>query len=145
MPFVADASMTLSWYLEGEATPYSLAVEVLLEQTTAVVPGIWPLEVTNVLIAGERRRRLTPGQTERILDLLRQLPIEVDQIDLRHATGPIAVLARSEGVSVYDASYLELAARRGLSLATLDTRLRAAAERLGVPPTGAPGPDSGRN
>ncbi len=34
--------------------------------------------------------------------------------------------------TAYDASYLELASRRGLPLATLDSDLRAAAQRHGV-------------
>lgn len=41
-------------------------------------------------------------------------------------------LARAYELSAYDAAYLELALRLGLPLATLDVRLRSAAERAGV-------------
>jgi len=42
-------------------------------------------------------------------------------------------LARDHGVSAYDAAYLELAMRRGLPLATLDDKLKIAAQSVGVP------------
>jgi predicted nucleic acid-binding protein len=42
-------------------------------------------------------------------------------------------LARAYRLSAYDAAYLELALRRGLPLATLDDKLRAAASAAGVP------------
>ena len=40
-------------------------------------------------------------------------------------------LAESFGLSVYDAAYLELALRRGLPLATLDSALRVALKKAG--------------
>jgi predicted nucleic acid-binding protein len=42
-------------------------------------------------------------------------------------------LARSRSLSAYDAAYLELAMRRGLPLATLDEKLKAAGAVNGVP------------
>ena len=41
-------------------------------------------------------------------------------------------LARAHKLSAYDAAYLELALRRGLPLATLDDKLKAAAQAVGV-------------
>jgi predicted nucleic acid-binding protein len=41
-------------------------------------------------------------------------------------------LARSKALSAYDASYLELATRRGVPLATKDDALAKAAQRMGV-------------
>jgi predicted nucleic acid-binding protein len=41
-------------------------------------------------------------------------------------------LARVHRLSAYDASYLELAMRRGLPLATLDDKVKAAANAVGV-------------
>ncbi len=54
-PFVVDASMTLSWRLVDEVTPYSRAVLAALETTYAVVPALWPFEVANALALAERR------------------------------------------------------------------------------------------
>jgi prevent-host-death family protein len=45
----------------------------------------------------------------------------------------VSALSRREGLTAYDAAYLELAMREGLPLATLDRQLREAAARLGVP------------
>jgi predicted nucleic acid-binding protein len=41
-------------------------------------------------------------------------------------------MARTQGLSVYDAAYLELAHREKLPLATLDRRLGEAARLMGV-------------
>jgi predicted nucleic acid-binding protein len=41
-------------------------------------------------------------------------------------------MARAQGLSVYDAAYLELAYREKLPLATLDRRLGEAARLMGV-------------
>jgi predicted nucleic acid-binding protein len=41
-------------------------------------------------------------------------------------------LARAQGLTTYDATYLELAIRRGLPLVTKDEALIAAAARTGV-------------
>ncbi len=46
--------------------------------------------------------------------------------------GKIAELADEHTLSVYDATYLELALRRGLPLASLDTALNKAARMSGV-------------
>jgi predicted nucleic acid-binding protein len=88
--------------------------------------------VANTLVVGERRGRMTQGQVARFVQTLRSLPIEVDDQTWAVIVNPVMALARQENLSAYDASYLELAARRGLPLATQDSRLRAAADRIGV-------------
>lgn len=133
MAFVLDASVTLAWCFENEATPYTEAVLERLGDTEALVPAIWPLEVANVLLVGERRKRLTEADTAHFVELLATLPITVEEEGLTEALGPVLALAREQGLSANDASYLELAARRGLSLATQDRRLSLAATRVGVP------------
>ncbi len=125
--------MTLSWCFEDEVDAYCDAVLDRLVQDEAIVPCIWPLEVVNVLVMGERRQRLNPAQSMRFQELLSTLPIAVEP-----APGPgrwptLAALAREHSLTAYDASYLELALRRGLPLATRDDELLAALERCGVP------------
>ena len=133
MAFVVDASVALAWCFEDEANPYAESVLDRLQQTEAVVPAIWPLEVGNVLLIAERRQRLTEAQTARLVQLLRGLPITIDTEGLTQALGPTLSLGREYGLSAYDTSYLELAMRQGLSLATQDVDLREAAVRAGVP------------
>jgi predicted nucleic acid-binding protein len=129
---VLDASVTLAWLFRDEATAAALAVQDTLRTTTAIVPSIWTWEVANALLVAERRGRVRPAEIEAILPSILALPIEIEgPIDVSdmHRLLPIA---RAVGLSAYDAGYIELAHRRGLPLATLDERLRRAAEGVGV-------------
>jgi predicted nucleic acid-binding protein len=128
--FALDCSMTMAWCFEDEATPYSESVLEALAEGEAVVPPIWSLEVANVLVVGERKKRLLPAQSLRFVELLQSLPITLDA-DVR-PLGEILGLAREQGLSSYDASYLDLAVRTGLPLASLDGPLLEAAARFGV-------------
>ena len=128
--FVLDTSVTMAWCFENEVTPYTEAVLDRLETTTALVPPVWQLEVANVLLVGERRKRLTQAQTARFVQLLRALPIVFEE---REGLAAVLAVGREHGLSAYDASYLTLALASGAPLATSDAKLRAAAERAGVP------------
>lgn len=124
--------MTLTWCFEDEASEHTESVLDLLRATEAVVPAIWTLEVANALVVAERRGRLSDAETTRFLEVLSALTIRVDIGLETTGIAPVLTIARSYGLSAYDAAYLELAMRLGLSLATLDERLRAAAEQAGV-------------
>jgi predicted nucleic acid-binding protein len=130
--FVLDASVAMSWCFEDEADAAGDAVLRRLAGESASVPGIWPLEVANVLLGAERRKRITAVESQRFLNLLEALPIEVDAQTASRASREILALGRAHGLSSYDAAYLELSARGGLPLATRDTRLAAAATSLGL-------------
>jgi predicted nucleic acid-binding protein len=131
--FVLDGSITLAWYFADEADTYADEVGRQLPAVEAIVPTIWPLEVANAVLMGERRKRSTPAQAATWISHLLSLPITVDDETSAHALGAILNLARMQSLSAYDAAYLELAMRRGLPLATLDDRLKAAAVAVGVP------------
>ncbi len=130
MPFVVDAAVTLAWCFEDESTPRTEAVLDLLAEDSAVVPGLWELEVSNVLLLAERRGRITEASSARFVALLGQLPILVDTsgIDM---TAVLAAGCRYQ-LTAYDATYFVLALREGVPLATLDTRMQAAARAAGV-------------
>jgi predicted nucleic acid-binding protein len=130
--FVVDNSVVMAWCFEDEASPYTEGVLDQLRQTQAVVPAIWPLEVANVLLSAERRDRLNEAQTAHFAQLLRELPILVEEVDIERILGPVLSVGRAHRLSSYDAAYLELAARQGLPLATQDARLRKAAGSAGV-------------
>jgi predicted nucleic acid-binding protein len=131
--FVLDCSMTMAWCFDDEATPYTNAVRDRLADMRAVVPSLWPLEVANATIVGERRKRLDEARTLRFLAILKGLPIAIDAETSDKAFSEIVHLARAHNLSAYDAAYLELAIRRGLPLATLDGKLKTAARAVGVP------------
>lgn len=130
MPFVLDASMALSWCFEDEATPETEKVLDRLGDDHAIVPPLWESEVTNALLIAERKGRLTEAQSTRFVSLLAVLPINVD------TSGPpmttLLALGRQHGLSSYDATYLALAERAGIAMATLDEKLRMAAHTAGV-------------
>jgi predicted nucleic acid-binding protein len=131
--FVLDGSLALAWYFKDEADPYADAVAVRLPAAHAAVPVIWPLEVANAMLMGERRQRSTEAQAAKWLGYLGSLPIAVDDETNDRAWGDVLSLARAHRLSAYDAAYLELALRRGVPLATLDDKLKAAASAVGVP------------
>lgn len=128
--FALDCSMTMAWCFENEATPYSESVLEALADGEALVPPIWSLEVANVLVVGERKKRLLPAQSLRFVELLQSLPITLDA-EVR-PLAELLGLAREQSLSAYDASYLDLAVRTGLPLASLDGPLLEAADRFGV-------------
>ena len=131
--FVLDCSVTMAWCFEDEASPYADAVHDSLKSVQAVTPTIWPLEVVNALIVGERRKRLDEARSSRFLALLNGFPITVDDATTSRAFSDIAHLARAHQLSAYDSAYLELTIRRGLPLACLDGKLKTAAAAAGVP------------
>ena len=132
-PLVVDCSVTMAWCFEDECDELADAVLDRLADGEAWVPSLWPLEVANVLVAGERRRRLTAADSARFVELLMGLPIVVDDRSHERALSQVLAAARQLGISVYDASYLELAMRLGATPATRDAQLSAAAATAGVP------------
>ena len=130
--FVLDCSVTMAWCFDDEATPYTDGIRDSLATVAAVVPTIWPLEVANATLVGERRKRLDEARSRRFITLLEFLPIAVDDESSSHAFSDISHLARTYQLSAYEAAYLELAIRRGLPLACLDGKRKAAAIAAGV-------------
>jgi len=132
MAFVLDASMTMTWCFDDESTPASEAILDRLRDDEAHVPPVWLLEVANVLVVAERRRRIAPSEAVRFTQTLRALPIYIDDGHKMEAIAPLLEVARHYGLSAYDASYLELAMTTGFPLATGDARLKSAAISAGV-------------
>lgn len=131
--FVVDNSVVMSWCFEDEGDTYAEDVLESLEAGEALVPAIWPLEVGNVLLVAERKKRLSHASAVRFLDLLGGLPIAVEQEPPDRMLKEILSLAREHELSTYDASYLDLAMRLDLPISTLDTSLLKAAGKCEVP------------
>ncbi len=129
MDFVLDASVTMSWAFPDESDDTELAVLRRLRTEQARVPSIWWFEVRNVLLVNERRQRITQADVAAFLRFMSGLAIAID-----HAPddGLTIRLARQHRLTIYDASYLELALRQAIPLATLDRHLAAAAQRENV-------------
>lgn len=132
MSLAIDASLTLSWYFDDEATAATDAVLALVSDVGAVAPSLWRLEVANAFQSALRRKRITATYRDLALTELAALPVAIDSETEFYAWSSTLRLADRFGLTLYDASYLELAQRRALPLATLDRRLRDAAAALDI-------------
>lgn len=127
--FVIDNSVVMSWCFMDEESSYADIILQSLADTQAIAPAIWPLEIGNVLVVAERQKRLSEADSVHFMALINDLPIKVIQEHHERMTKEIIALARKHRLSTYDASYLDLAMRKGLPIATQDTTLkRVAAE-----------------
>jgi predicted nucleic acid-binding protein len=135
MPFVLDASVTVCWAFADESDPAVSHARTLLKVDSATSPNLWWFEVRNVLIVNERRGRITEPETLVFLRQLAQMPIVIDMLPNE---SDLLMLARRHRITIYDSAYLELARRQGSPLATLDSKLKAAARAESVALIGTP-------
>jgi len=136
MRFVLDNSVVMRWLLKDgsdERLAYAAHVLELLAQDTgeAVVPGIWSLEVANILVKAQAKGLVSEARATAFVGLLGEMAITADPSTASRALGDTLQLARRFKLSSYDAAYLELALREGLPLATLDADLRQAMVQVG--------------
>ena len=133
--FVVDTSVALKWFLDDEEDrEYSLTIlRSISDDYKPVVPWLWFYEMGNALTVAVRRKRIAFEQGEEFLQLIEQMPIDIDPPD-RAVVLRLPYLARQYSLTTYDAAYLELASRLQLPLATGDQALvRAAADaKLGL-------------
>ena len=135
--FVLDSSATLAWCFDDEGTPAAWALLDRLRAAPAHVPALWAIEIGNILLGAEKRRRITQARVVEFLGILGELDIRVDPDLPGRAFRDILPLAREQHLTTYDATYLELAMRLGLPLATKDTALVRAATALRITTLGA--------
>ncbi|MGN6375502.1 MAG: type II toxin-antitoxin system VapC family toxin [Sphingomonas sp.] len=132
MSIVLDASMTIAWLFEDEQTEGAHAALRRVVAEGAIVPSLWRPEVANVLRNAVRKRRCDEAYVDSSLTRLDRLSVTIDHETDEHAWGATRALSREEGLTPYDAAYLELALRTEASLASGDEELMAAALRRGV-------------
>lgn len=133
MSLVLDGSATVAWLIPDERTAASQRLLYKVADLGAVVPMLWRLEIGNALTIAVRRKRLSREDRADALGKLSDLPIEVDPETFIYAWTSTLQLADRFNLTLYDACYLELAQRRSLPLATLDSDLRKAAKALDIP------------
>lgn len=138
MSLVLDNSVALAWCFEDEQTPSFMALLDRVVEAGAMAPLLWPLEALNGLLVAERRRRLDTQKRIELAALLRALPITLDDNTAEKSWEDTLRIAEAFRLSVYDATYLELAQRRRLPLASMDRALRSAAGAIGVEVLGDP-------
>ncbi len=126
---VVDANATITWLFKEERTQ---ELPEDFSQYSFLVPWLWRVEVTNVILVAERRKRITASQGTRFLQILDALEVDVVGESLQRPLETLAHLARPHQLRAYDALYLEIALSSGLPLCTFDNGLRDAAKRLDV-------------
>lgn len=129
---VIDNSIVMAWCFLDERSEYAMVVRAFLNNNTAVQPVVWPLEAGNVVAVAIRRKRISHEDGTHFLSLLESLPIEVEATSPSRMFREVYTLAQKYQLSTYDASYLELAMRRDMLLATQDKALARAAAECGV-------------
>lgn len=129
---VVDASVALAWGLPDEISPYADAALAVAEQDGLHVPEIWGREIANGLALAYIRKRITAADEKVFLAAMARLTIAVE------GSSPSTVIRDGTAAAVrfeltaYDAAYVDLALREGLQLATLDDKMRKAADKFGV-------------
>lgn len=130
---VIDGSTALGFLLRDERDTCAPAALAAIERgVPTYIPAHCFVETTNGLLMAERRKRVTQSDVTEALSLLGALPIITDSETAAKAGSETIALARQYGLTIYDAAYLELAMRRGASLATSDLQLANAAADAGV-------------
>jgi predicted nucleic acid-binding protein len=132
-PFVLDASVALSWFFDDEFSSYSASIAEIMPRSQAVVPIVWPLEIANGFLTAFRRGRLPETKAPALIGALDRLRVDIDRgIAPEFLTQATLTVGLAHRLSAYDASYLEMAMRRGLPIATQDERLLRAAGAAGI-------------
>lgn len=129
MPVVIDASYTLAMALDDEAAPGHADIVERIAREGAIVSPVWKFELANVLLHSARRGRISMEHVTTILARLSAMAISIDGDAAAMAWTATLTLAQRHGLTHYDASYLEIAVRRGAVLATMDRALARAARK----------------
>ena len=130
--WVLDASVSLRWVFEDQATA---ATDDLLSRVSVDdvhVPSLWRIEIANAITRRFREGALADHEALGLINDPMTLPLVVDEAPDWARVLRIAGYAQLLGLKVHDATYLELAIRLNAPLATLDRRPADAARRMGV-------------
>jgi predicted nucleic acid-binding protein len=131
--FVIDASVILAWFNPNEQNDYADGILGCLNGETAIIPQLCCLEVNNVFLSFEKKKILSVIEAEKAICSIANLPITLDKAPLNFQMPLTSRLARDNGLTIYDACYLELAVRLNLPLSTLDKQLLAAMGKMEIP------------
>ena len=129
---VLDASVIAAWLVPSQGTTSSSAFRMQVAEARFLAPYIFPVECRSLLLRAERRGGLSPAEVAAALDFVAKLAITVGPLLDRARHDDVLALARQEGLSLYDALYLDAALESGARLASRDGPMLAAAARLGL-------------
>lgn len=130
--FVIDVSVAGSLVLPDEAQNMAAATSDLILHADLVAPLLWRFEISNLLLVAQRRGRINDAQRFTAIERLQQMDVSIDVQSGDQAWLASFDIAQSDGLTVYDAAYLELARRLGCGLLTYDRALAKAAIARGI-------------
>lgn len=130
--FVLDCSVMIAACFNDETSEYADRVLTSLNRQTALVPSLWVYEIGNTLLVAERKKRIQMAQRIQYLNSIALLPIQIHPNPSVFQLNALVSLSQNLELSLYDASYLELAMQQKLPLASLDLKLLEAAKKSGV-------------
>ncbi len=124
----------MTWVIEAEQTPASMKYFHALtrREAEAHVPALWCDELANVLLTVERSHKISAAVLATWTDYFLALPVIIHPTSIEQSLTEVRPLAQAHGLSVYDASYLHLALREQVPLATFDRQLIKQAPKVGV-------------
>lgn len=128
---VLDNSVFMAALFADEKSEFAVELHSMLLQGEeyAIVPPIFLYEACNAVMNSLRRKRATKKISKAYLQLIYEFPLQVDD---KQNMPDVAELAFKHNLTIYDASYLELAKREDIFLATFDKILAVAAKKEGV-------------
>lgn len=118
----------MSALLEHEYHPIAVSLyQLVLEGEESVkVPSIFLYEACNVILNATRRKRISEKTQDDYMQLIYGFPVQVDN---KQSMTNVVKIASKHCLTIYDASYLELAKREAVPLATFDNALIVAAKK----------------
>ncbi len=124
---VLDASATGPLFLNDETSDALPGLARALSDGGVLVPAHWLLEVGNLIRLARIRDRLDEIGERDAMSVVQAMTIEAEPTSAVVLFGDLWELAVKHKLTIYDASYLELALRTGSPLATNDKALMRAA------------------
>ncbi len=128
---VLDASAFLASVLPNQGTPASRRF-FASPPAEVTSPAVLAIEVRNVLLRFERRRLLSPARCDEVLSLLPAVTLLQPWLGRDQDLIRVLGVARQQGLSFFDALYLDCCISLRATLVSRDEALIAAAAAVGV-------------
>ena len=129
---VVDASATVAMLLEETEQVVSPDTFDILTEKELIVPSHWPAEVGNALLVNVRRGRLSPDRLSAIVERLNIFRFQVQQPPQPDEIVDRLKGALTNGLTYYDALYVQLAVEQRATLFSLDRQMRRVAQGIGI-------------
>jgi predicted nucleic acid-binding protein len=131
--YVLDSSFCGAFIMPDEdSQKVNQFFTVAAEDSLLHVPTLFWFEISNLLSTAIKRQRIKMDDIDKLLELLPQAKFTTDFTVGTAYSKTTALFAAKYGLTSYDASYLELAVRKGAIVGTLDTALSRACNEAGI-------------